>query len=114
MVNGVNINDELNNAKLSEQSGISGITTNLASNAYRNVDKNLLIDETAVSNEAITLYEKEQDVKKFNILALSNPEDLSHEEIVEGLFNKGFSDPLSDESAAKLSSNKRLLGDLGL
>jgi len=112
MVNGVNYNDELSNTQLNGSLGVSGVATNPISNPYKN-DKNLLIDETAISTEAINLYQKEQDVSKFNVLATSNPEDLSHEQIIAGLFNKGVSDPLSEESAGGLASNSKLLQDLG-
>jgi hypothetical protein len=115
MVNGINLNDELNSSSLdSNRIGVSGVTTNPINNPYKNIDKSLLIDETAVSNEAVNLYQKEQDVKQFNSLAMSNPEDMSHEEIIANLFNSGASDPLSDEMAGKLSGNQRLLDDLGL
>lgn len=111
MVNGVNINsDELNNAQLN---GVNSVVTNPINNPYKNTDKNLLIDETAISNEAINLYQKEQDVKKFTSLVTSDPEDLSHEEIIAGLFNKGVSDPLTDESVGGLVNNSKLLSDLG-
>lgn len=115
MVNGVNINDELSNSKLNGQlDGISGVMTNPINNPYKNVDKNLLIDETAISNEAVKLYEKEQDVKQFVNLVTSNPDDLSHDDIVTGLFNKGVCDPFSDETVTELASNKNLLNDLSL
>lgn len=113
MINGVNINDELNNnTQLDNQIGINGIVTNPINNPYKNIDKNLLIDETAISNEAIDLYQKEQDIKQFNALAMSDPEDLSHEEIISNLFSKGVSDPLSDEAMEELSNNQKLLEDL--
>lgn len=114
MVNGVNINGDLENSKLKEQIGVNGVVTNPINNPYKNLDRNLLIDETAISNEAVNLYEKEQDVKQFTSLVTSNPEDLSHEEIVAGLFNKGISDPFSDEVLTELSGNKKLLEDLSL
>lgn len=114
MVNGVNLNDELNQSKLSDQIGISGVVTNPINNPYKNIDRNLLIDETAISDEAVNLYTKEQDVKKFNSLAMSDPDDLSHDEIISNLFDKGATDPLSDEALQELSSNKRLLNDLSL
>ena len=115
MVNGVNYNDEVNNTQLKEQLGVNGVVTNpINNNPYKNTDKSLLIDETAISNEAINLYEKEQDIKQFTPLVTSDPEDLSHEEIIAGLFNKGISDPLSEDSAGELSNNERLLEDLGL
>ena len=113
MLNGVNKNEELNNSQLSEQSGVSGIT-NPISRQYKNIDKNLLIDETSISNEAVVLYEKELDVNKFNTLAMSDPEDLSHEEIISNLFNKGVSDPLSEEAVENLAANEGLLKDLSL
>lgn len=114
MVHGVNLNDELNNAQLNEQIGVSGVVTNPINNPYKNLDRNLLIDETAISTEAVNLYQKEQDVKQFSSLAMSDPEDLSHEEIIANLFNAGVSDPLSDEVSADLSSNPKLWDDLGL
>ena len=76
MLNGVNLGDELNNAQLKNQIGVNGIVTNPIKNPYEKIDRNLLIDETAISNEAVNLYQKEQDVKQFSALAMSNPEDL--------------------------------------
>lgn len=111
MVNGVNLNDELNNAQLG---GVNGVVTNPINNPYKNIDKSLLIDETAISNEAINLYQHEQDVKQFNTLAMSDPEDLSHEEIISNLFSKGVTDPFSDETIGELSGNQDLLNDLSL
>ncbi len=113
MVNGVNLGDELNSNQVDKQLwSVSSIVTNPINNPYKNNDRNLLIDETAVSDEALNLYEKDQDIQKFNKLAMSDPNDLSHEEIIAGLFNKGVSDPLSDESVGELSSNQKLLDDI--
>ena len=112
MVYGVNANDELNNSKLNGNDGVSSIVTNPIHNPYKNLDKNLLIDETAISTEALSLYQKEQDIKQFNALAMSDPQDLSHEEIISNLFNNGVSDLLSDESVEGLSENPKLLDDL--
>lgn len=114
MVNGINLNDELNNTKLSEQIGVSGVVTNPINNPYKNIDRNLLIDETAISKEAVNLYEKEQDIRKFSSLAMSDPQDLSHEDIISNLFSKGVADPLSEEALDSLSSNPKLLEDLEL
>lgn len=112
MVNGINISDELNNSQLSEQIGVSGVVTNPINNPYKNIDKSLLIDETAISDEAVNLYQKEQDVSKFKSLAMSDPQDLSHEEIVANLFNNGVTDVFSDNALTELSSNQNLLNDL--
>lgn len=114
MVNGINPSDELNNFKINEQIGVNGVVTNPVNNPYKNIDKSLLIDETAISDEAVNLYEREQDIRKFNALAMSDPQDLSHEEIIATLFNNGASDPLSDEVLEELSGNQQLLDDLSL
>lgn len=112
MLNG--INNELNGSSLDSRISVSGVATNPISNPYKNIDKSLLIDETAISNEAVNLYQKDQDVRQFNTLAMSDPQDLSHEDIIAGLFNNGVSDPLSEEMIGELSDNQRLLEDLGL
>lgn len=114
MLNGINLNEELKNNTTDGQIGVSSVVTNPINNPYKNIDKSLLIDETAISDEAVNLYQKEQDVKEFNSLAMSDPEDLSHEEIIAGLFNKGVSDPYSDEIVEELSTNSKLLEDLSL
>ncbi len=114
MLNGVNLGDELNNAQLKNQIGVNGIVTNPIKNPYEKIDRTLLIDETAISNEAVNLYQKEQDVKQFSALAMSNPEDLSHAQIIANLFEKGVSDLFSNESISALSNNQKLLNDLSL
>ena len=111
MLNGINLNDELNKSTDSKI-GVSGVVTNPINNPYKNIDRSLLVDETAISDEAVNLYQKEQDVKSFNTLAMSDPTDMSHEDIISGLFNKGVCDPFSDEAAEGLANNKNLLEDL--
>ena len=114
MLNGIDSNDGILNSQLSKQSEVSKLATNPIKNPYANSDKNLLIDETAISDQAVKLYEKEQDVKKFTSLAMSNPEDSSHEQIIDSLFSKGVTDPFSDDVFSQLSSNQKLLDDLSL
>lgn len=75
--------------------------------------KNEFLDN--LSKKALKLYEKQHDIKRFTQLALSNPENLDHNDIVNNLFNKnGVIDPLEDEKLEKLADNKKLLKDLGL
>ena len=47
-------------------------------------------------------------------LVLSDPENTSHYELVDDLFNKGGVDPLEDEKLERLADNSRFLKDLGL
>lgn len=112
MLDRINLNDELSNSQLNSQMGVSGVATNPINNPYKNIDRSLLIDETAISDEAVNLYQKEQDVKQFTSLAMSDPDNLSHEEIIANLFSNGVSDPFSDESIQELAGNQKLLDDL--
>ncbi len=119
MLNSVNslndLNDELNISQTDKQlGGISGVSTNPINNPYNNDNKNYLIDETAISNEAVNLYQKEQDVKQFTNLATSDPTDLSHEQIISNLFGNGVSDLFSNETFSELANNQNLLNDLEL
>lgn len=112
MLNGINNEDIQSTAE--RQIGISSVVTNPINNPYKNIDKNFLIDESAISDEALNLYQKEQDVQGFNQLAMSNPEDLSHEDIIAQLFKNGVCDPFSDETLQSLSENENLIADLNL
>ena len=58
-------------------------------NPYADIDKNLLIDEANISNEAMSLYQRDLDIKKFTTLAMSDIDDLSHNNLVaQNVFNK--------------------------
>lgn len=67
-----------------------------------------------LTKKAVKLYEKECDIKNFSKLVLSNPEDTSHNELVNNLFDDGVTDPFVDEKLSMLADNKRFLKDLGL
>jgi hypothetical protein len=69
----------------------------------------------SLSKHALNLYERKTDVNNFTKLALSNPENKSHEEIVNNLFrDENLVDPFSEDSLFSLSENERFLKDLGL
>lgn len=69
----------------------------------------------SLSKHALNLYERKTDVKNFTKLALSNPENTSHNKIVDELFGQdGVVDPFEDDKLFELSDNARLLRDLGL
>ena len=77
---------------------------------------NALVSEfafiTAVS--FLYFYEKQCDIKNFTKLVLSDPENTSHNKIVEDLFKSGAKDPLENEKLTQLAENSKLLKDLGL
>lgn len=74
--------------------------------------KNIFLDK--LTQNAVKLYEHECDIKNFSKLVLSDPENKSHEKIVNELFSSGVIDLTEDEKLAELSDNKRFLRDLGL
>lgn len=67
-----------------------------------------------MSKHALKLYEKQCDIKNFTKLALSDPENTSHNEMVEQLLKDGVFDPLEDTVIEELAKNKELWDDLGL
>jgi len=69
----------------------------------------------SMSRRALDLYERKTDINNFTRLALSNPENDSHNKIVDKLFGEeGVIDPFEDEKLFALSENERFLKDLGL
>lgn len=114
MLNGINNNENILNSQLGRGEEVGKVNVNGARNPYDKIDKNLLIDESAISNEAVNLYQRELDVKQFAKLVCANPENTSHEEIMNKLFSKGVTDPFSDDAVSQLVNNRRFLEDLGL
>ena len=112
MLDGVSNSEGILNSQLEKQNEVSKLTTNPIKNPYQKADEGLFIDETAISNKALNMYEKEMDIKKFNELAMSDPENMSHEEIIENLFNNGVVDPFSDAALSQLVENQQLWDDL--
>ena len=82
------------------------------SNPYDKIDKNLLVDELDISNDAIKLYQKEMDVRKFAQLALSDPEDFSHNKIVASQLESGILSFSDEEIIDSLFSNQKFFEDL--
>ena len=76
------------------------------------LEKNTFLDN--LTKKAVEMYEKKCDIKNFTRLALSCPENNSHEEIMAELFKQGVVDPFEDEKLNRLAQNEKLLRDLGL
>ena len=74
--------------------------------------KSVFLDK--LTKTAVNMYERNCDIKNFTKLALSNPENNSHNEIMDELFAKGVLDISDDEKLLELSDNTRFLRDLGL
>lgn len=67
-----------------------------------------------MTQNAVKLYEHQADVKKFTKLALSDPENKSHNKLVDALFSHGIVNVEDDKKLKELSDNSKLLKDLGL
>lgn len=67
--------------------------------------------DRSLSKHALELYEKKTDLKKFTKLAMSDPEDLSHNELVA---ENNIIDPIDEEHLNGLINNDNFLKDLGL
>ena len=97
-------------AKLKHES-LSADILNVTSPFSSGVDSSL----KNMSKHALHLYERQTDINNFTKLVLSDPENQTHNEIVDNLFRtQNMSNPFSDEALSKLSQNKNFLKDLGL
>ncbi len=69
----------------------------------------------SLSRHALNLYERKTDINNFTRLALSDPENNSHNDIVDELFgSENVVDPFKEDAIFNLSENERFLKDLGL
>ncbi len=92
--------------------GISKISSLGASGVYNTSDNDLFVDESNISDAAIRLYEREQDVKRFTELVLSDADDNSADALV---INKALNGEISiddDEAVFSLLSNEDFLNEL--
>lgn len=104
------------NSQLVQQDSLNRILGTGAARSNNNAidNSNFLIDSSDISNRAMEMYERENDVKKFTELATSDQENTSHNEMVQELFSKGVVDVFEDSMIAALSTNQSLLDDLNL
>lgn len=91
---------------------VSSRSVNGATNPIVENEENEFLNTMA--KHALKLHEKQCDIKNFTKLALSDPENTSHNERVEQLLKEGVFDPLEDAVIKELAENKELWDDLGL
>ena len=110
-----NIND--NNKDLLYNSQFNaGNVVNLANvrNAFQKngYATNPYVDKTEISSDAMKMFQRDLDVKKFTKIASSNPEDISHLDRMRELFENGVVDAYEDEVLSELVTNSKLWDDL--
>ena len=83
-------------------------------NPYKqnNHSVNSFVDKTEISANAMQLFQKDLDIKKFAKIAAENPEDLSYMEQMQNLFAEGVVDPFEEDVLSKLVTNSKLWDDL--
>ncbi len=118
MFNNINDNnkDFLYNSQLEKQSNIINLASVKASmnKALFNKNSNPYVDTTEISANALELFQKDLDIKKFNQIATSDQEDLSHLERMKELFSEGVVDVFEDDVLSQLVTNSKLWDDLEL
>lgn len=111
MLNGI-YNDGVNNGYISRDTNIVQISDAQKKYATSPFQNTHFVDETQISNEAINLYENEQDVKKFVSLALSDEDDTSHMDLIKEAFADGVKSPFTDDMLDELLNNQKFLDDI--
>ena len=109
MFNNINDNNLLQFDSASKVINLANVRSALAKNGYAN---NPYVDKTEISANAMQLFQKDLDIKKFAKIAAENPEDLSYLEKMQELFSEGVVDPYEDEVLADLVTNSKLWDDL--
>lgn len=111
-----NINDNnFYNTQLENQSKIVNLALMRANANKSSADnKNPYVDKTEISANAIELFQKDCDIKKFNKIAMSDSDDFSHLDRVKELFADGVIDPYEDDVLEELINNPKLWDDLEL
>ena len=108
-----NINDNtyahLNNA--SNIINLNNIRTNLQKNGYNN---NPYVDKTEISSNAMELFQRDMDIKKFTQFLSETKDDNLYLDRMQELFASGVVDVSDDDVIQKLVNNDKLWQDLEL
>ena len=105
-------NNNIQQNQVGQTTGMDKTGLFAKSNPYEKLKDNYLVDQLDISNDAITMYQKEMDIKKFADLALSDPENTSHNKMVASQIENG-SIAFSDEDILDgLFSNRKFFEDL--
>ena len=77
-------------------------------------NSNPYVDRSEISASAIELFQKDCDIKKFNKIAMSDSDNLSHLDRMKELFAEGVVDVYEDDVLSSLVTNSKLWDDLEL
>ncbi len=111
MLNGIQ-NNSLQNNQINQAGGMDKTGLFSKSNPYAKIDRGFLVDELDISNDAISMYQKDMDIKKFTQLAMSDPNDVSHNKLVASQIEEGIIEFSDEEILDSLFSNTKFFEDL--
>ena len=94
------------------QNSISKISSLGTSGVYNTDDNGLFVDESTISDTALKLYEREQDIKRFTDLALSDEDDKSADSLVISKVMNGEISIDDDEAIFSLLSSDDFLNEI--
>ena len=109
MFNNINDNNLLQFDTASNIINIANVRSSLQKSGY---NKNPYVDKTEISANAMQLFQKDLDIRKFSKIASQNPEDISYLEQMQELFSQGVVDPFEDDVLSELAGNLKLWDDL--
>ena len=109
MFNNINDNNLLQFNSASNVINLTNVRTALQKGGY---NTNPYVDKTEISANAMKLFQKDLDIKKFAKIASENPEDLSYLEQIQELFSQGVVDPFEEDVLSELVTNSKLWDDL--
>ena len=83
--------------------------------SYSGIQNNFHIDIPEILSYEKQLEDRKNDIKKFTELAMSDLDNLSHNDLVMEIYKNDFyGSEFESEIISELSENERLLKDLGL
>lgn len=111
MINNINADGLIGNAKLGqnqETSGVDSISKNMLSAYGKNV---AFIDESSISQEALALYEKEQEINRYKGFLNSISEEDANKEVAS-LIENGILTISDEELVNSMFNNEELMKEL--
>ena len=111
MFNNINDNNLLQFNNTSNVINLTNVRSTLQKNGYA---KNPYVDKTEISANAMQLFQRDLDIKKFTKIASESPEDISYLEKMQELFKDGVVDPFEEDVLSELVTNSKLREDLDL
>ena len=108
-----NGSNSLYNSQLASANNIINLAQ-IRANINKINSNNPYVDKTEISSNAMELFKRDLDIKKFTEIASSDKENLSHLARMQELFKDGVVDVFEDDVLSELVTNSKLWDDLEL